>query len=138
MVNHRTALVSQMRGLLLDRGFALAKSITCARRLIPQILANFDNELTAMARDASSSISFETSIDESQCSTRKPNGSFSTGNRVSALPKIKGIGPKTATAIVAAIGDGSEFKNGRHLAAWVGLVPRQFVSVVKVFETEAG
>src|ERR1700730_9878398 len=44
------------------------------------------------------------------------------------IAKIKGVGPKTATAIVAAIGDGSEFKNGRHLAAWVGLVPRQFSS----------
>jgi hypothetical protein len=44
------------------------------------------------------------------------------------IAKIKGIGPKTATTIVAAIGDGSEFKNGRHLAAWVGLVPRQFSS----------
>jgi transposase len=39
------------------------------------------------------------------------------------IARIKGVGPKTATAIVAAIGDGSEFKNGRHLAAWVGLVP---------------
>jgi transposase len=44
------------------------------------------------------------------------------------IARIKGVGPKTATAIVAAIGDGSEFKNGRHLAAWVGLVPRQFSS----------
>ena len=44
------------------------------------------------------------------------------------IAKIKGVGPKTATAIVAAIGDGSEFKNGRHLAAWVGLVPRQHSS----------
>ena len=35
MVNHRTAVVSQMRGLLLDRGFPIAKSITCARRLHP-------------------------------------------------------------------------------------------------------
>ena len=52
MVNHRTAVVSQIRGLLLDRGFAIAKSITRARRLIPEILANFDNELTPMARDA--------------------------------------------------------------------------------------
>jgi transposase len=41
---------------------------------------------------------------------------------------MKGVGPKTATAIIAAIGDGSEFKNGRHLAAWIGLVPRQFSS----------
>ena len=52
MVNHRTAVVSQIRGLLLDRGFAIAKSITRARRLVPDILANFDNELTPMARDA--------------------------------------------------------------------------------------
>ena len=44
------------------------------------------------------------------------------------IAKIKGVGPKTATAIIAAIGDGAEFKNGRHLAAWVGLVPRQFSS----------
>jgi transposase len=44
------------------------------------------------------------------------------------IAKIKGVGPKTATAVVAAIGNGSEFKNGRHLAAWIGLVPRQFSS----------
>ncbi|MCQ0990504.1 IS110 family RNA-guided transposase, partial [Jiella marina] len=44
------------------------------------------------------------------------------------IARIKGVGPKTATAIVAAVGNGAEFKNGRHLAAWVGLVPRQFSS----------
>ena len=44
------------------------------------------------------------------------------------IAKIKGVGPKTATAVVAAIGDGSEFKNGRHFAAWVGLVPRRHSS----------
>jgi transposase len=52
MVNHRTAVVSQIRGLLLDRGFAFAKSITKARRVVPEILADQDNELTAMAREA--------------------------------------------------------------------------------------
>jgi transposase len=40
------------------------------------------------------------------------------------IARIKGVGPKTATAMVAAIGDGADFKNGRHLAAWLGLVPR--------------
>ena len=44
------------------------------------------------------------------------------------IAKIRGIGPKTATAMIAAIGDGSGFKNGRHLAAWLGLVPRQHSS----------
>ena len=44
------------------------------------------------------------------------------------IVRIKGVGPMTATAIVAAIGDGKEFRNGRHLAAWLGHVPRQHSS----------
>ncbi|HIH4876870.1 transposase [Citrobacter braakii] len=44
------------------------------------------------------------------------------------IAKVKGIGPKTATAVVAAIGKGTEFKNGRRFAAWPGLVPRQHSS----------
>src|SRR4030095_13287179 len=52
MVNHRTAVVSQIRGLLLDRGFAFAESITRARRLIPALLSDMTNELTTMAREA--------------------------------------------------------------------------------------
>ena len=52
MVNHRTAVVSQIRGLLLDRGFAMAKSITRARRLIPEFLSDLKNDLTPMAREA--------------------------------------------------------------------------------------
>jgi transposase len=130
MVNHRTAVVSQIRGLLLDRGFAIAKSITRARRLIPDILTNFTNELTPMARDAIGELydlfrdldrriaSFDKKIDEV----------FRNSEICRRIARIKGVGPKTATAIVAAVGDGAEFRNGRHLAAWVGLVPRQFSS----------
>lgn len=44
------------------------------------------------------------------------------------IAKVKGIGPKTVTAIVAAIDKGTEFKNGRHFIAWLGLVPRQHSS----------
>src|SRR5215468_6609102 len=51
MVNHRTAVVSQIRGLLLDRGLAFAKSITRARRTIPALLSYTTNGLTVMARE---------------------------------------------------------------------------------------
>ena len=44
------------------------------------------------------------------------------------IAKVKGIGPKTAKAVVAAISNGQEFKNGRHFAAWPGLLPRQHSS----------
>jgi transposase len=41
------------------------------------------------------------------------------------LDAIPGIGPLTATAIIAAVGNGAAFRKGREFAAWVGLVPRQ-------------
>ena len=42
------------------------------------------------------------------------------------LQAIPGIGPLTATALVAAVGDAAEFRSGRELSAWLGLVPRQY------------
>ena len=45
------------------------------------------------------------------------------------LERIPGIGPLTASALVASIGDAKNLKNGRQLAAWLGLVPRQHSSV---------
>jgi transposase len=130
MVNHRTAVVSQIRGLLLDRGFVIAKSITRARRLVPDILANLDNELSPMARDAIGELyDLFRDLDRRIASfDKKIEEVFLNSETCQRIAKIKGVGPKTATAIVAAIGDGAEFKNGRHLAAWVGLVPRQFSS----------
>lgn len=130
MVNHRTAVVSQIRGLLLDRGFAFAKSITCARRLIPEILDDLENELTAIAREAIYELyDLFRDLDRRIASfDKKIERVFRQSEPCQRIAMIKGVGPKTATAIVAAIGDGTEFKNGRHLAAWVGLVPRQFSS----------
>jgi transposase len=42
--------------------------------------------------------------------------------------RLRGIGPTTASALLASLGGGHEFKNGRQLAAWVGLVPGQYSS----------
>ncbi len=130
MVNHRTAVVSQIRGLLLDRGFAIGKSITRARRAIPEILSDFENELTALAREAIHELyDLFHDLDRRIASfDKKIERVYRASEPCQRIACIKGVGPKTATAIIAAIGDGSEFKNGRHLAAWVGLVPRQHSS----------
>ncbi len=128
MVNHRTAVVSQIRGLLLDRGFAIGKSITRARRIIPEILSDVENEITVLAREALNEL-YDLFRDLDRriiIFDRKIDAVFRDSEVCQRIAKIKGVGPKTA--IVAAVGDGSEFKNGRHLAAWVGLVPRQFSS----------
>ncbi len=130
MVNHRTAVVSQIRGLLLDRGFAIAKSITRARRMIPEILSDLENELTALAREAINELYdlFRDLDRRIGVFDKKIDLVFRASETCQRIAKIKGVGPKTATAMIAAVGDGSEFKNGRHLAAWLGLVPRQHSS----------
>jgi len=78
MVNHRTAVVSQIRGLLLDRGFAFAKSITRARRAIPEILADQDNELAARP------------IPITNGSTSFGSGAASTAQRLLSPTKTRG------------------------------------------------
>lgn len=130
LVNHRTALVSQMRGLLLDRGIAFAKSITRARRMIPEILANAEIGLSAMARDTIAELwDFFCDLDRRvEHFDKKIEAVFRSSEPCQRVARIKGVGPKTATAIVAAVGDASDFRNGRHMAAWLGLVPRQFSS----------
>jgi transposase len=130
LVNHRTALVSQIRGLLLDRGVAFGKSITRARRMIPEILCKTDNGLSAMARETIAELwDFMCDIDRRIVFfDKKIEAVFRASEPCQRIARIKGVGPKTATAIVAAVGDASDFRNGRHMAAWLGLVPRQFSS----------
>ena len=122
MVNHRTAVVSQIRGLLLDRGFAFAKSITRARRIIPEILSDLDNELTDLAREAVGELhDLMLDLDRRIASfDRKIERVFRSSEVCQRIARIKGVGPKTATALIAAIGDGAEFKNGRHLGPSAG------------------
>lgn len=119
-----------MRGLLLDRGVAFGLSITRARREIPRLLseerarlgelfASILEQLFGILVELDSRVKwFDGEIEKV----------FKSSEVCQRISKIRGVGPKTATAIVAAIGDGAEFDNGRHLAAWLGLVPRQHSS----------
>ena len=130
LVNRRTALVSQTRGLLLDRGLAFGLSITRARRVVLRLLT--------MERDRLGDLftSLPEQLFEMLCELdrrvvwldREINRVFRSNEACQRIAKIRGVGPKTATAIVAAIVDGAEFNNGRHLAAWLGLVPKQHSS----------
>ena len=130
LVNHRTALVSQMRGLLLDRGIAFGLSITRARREIPKLLATEREQMGELFSSILEQL-FDMLVQldiRVAWFDREIERVFRQNEACQRIAKIRGIGPKTATAIVAAVGDGSEFKNGRHMAAWLGLVPRQHSS----------
>jgi len=123
LVNHRTALISQMRGLLLDRGIVFAQSATQARRQIPLIVHDPTSDLSPVVRDILRTL-LEL-LRELDARVKVFDQAIARVFRASPvcqrLACIEGVGPKTATAIVAAVGDGREFKNGRHMAAWLGL-----------------
>lgn len=130
LVNHRTAVVCQMRGLLLDRGFAIGPGVKRVRRVVPEILEDAENDLSHLARESIAEL-FDLLRDLDRRVAgfdQRIEAIFEQSELCQRIAPIKGVGPKTATAIVAAIGDGAEFKNGRHFAAWLGLVPRQHSS----------
>lgn len=130
LVNHRTAVVCQIRGLLLDRGIPIGTGITRARQMIPLILEDAENGLSGIMRETIAEL-YDLLRDLDRrvgIFDRRIEDVFRASETCQRIAKIKGVGPKTATTIVAAIGDGSEFQNGRHFAAWLGLIPRQHSS----------
>ena len=130
LVRQRTALINQVRGLLGERGITIAQSPEAFKRAVPAILAQVDGELTIFCRTLMTDLlqavyALEQRIAQSEAWIKSFTKQSSLCQRIIA---IAGVGPITATAIVAAVGDAKEFRNGRHLAAWLGLVPRQYSS----------
>ncbi|EKE79327.1 IS110 family transposase [Idiomarina xiamenensis] len=130
IVNHRIATVNQIRGLLLDRGIVIGKAVSRLRNAVPLILEDASNGLSIRMRRTIAQLyelmrDLDTRI---KYFDKEIEVVFKESETCQRIAKVKGIGPKTATAILAAIGNGSEFKNGRHFAAWLGLVPKQHSS----------
>ena len=94
------------------------------------IIADLANGLTGMTREIIAELcEFLGQIDvRIKAFDRRIEAVFRANAACQRIARICGVGPKTATAVIAAVGDGAEFKNGRHLAAWMGLVPRQHSS----------
>lgn len=98
LVNHRTALVSQMRGILLDRGIGFGQSITRARRMIPVIVADLSNDLTDLSREILGSLlAFLHEIDlRVREFDRRIDRVFRETEACQRIARIRGVGPKTA------------------------------------------
>lgn len=127
LIRERTALVNQTRGLLREYGVFLPVGIRPLRMQLPQVLEDGDNELTALTREiiadqAQRLRELDHRIAEYD---RRIDRCFRASEVCQRLATVPGVGPIAATALVAAVGDIRGFKNGRHLAAWLGLVPRQ-------------
>jgi transposase len=123
----RTAQVNQIRGLLAEFGLVIPVGIRSIERKLPELLEDAENGLSGASRALFARLlthfrTLDRQIDELE----REIGAWHREDTASKrLQQIPGIGPLTASALVASIGDAKTFRNGRQLAAWIGLVPRQ-------------
>jgi len=127
LVKQRTALTNQTRGMLAEYGIIMGKGKKAFRETMPLILEDAENQLTVISRAlfcqlTDEFIEIEDKLIEYDKMIIQENKTNSTCQR---LHGILGVGPITATALYAAVGDAKAFKNGRHFSAWCGLVPKQ-------------
>jgi transposase len=129
-VKARTAQANQIRGLLAEYGIVIAQGIGHIAKRLPEILEDGENNLPGTFRQLLDRLGNHLKELDRQVSALEVQiQSWHRENEASKkLAKIPGIGPITASALVASIGDAKSFENGRQLAAWLGLVPRQHSS----------
>ena len=124
----RTAVVNQMRALLLEHGVVVPVGRVLFGRSLARILEDAENGLTVRMRQIMLRLrerwqALDKQIDEVSTEVRQIASDSELCRRISTVP---GIGPVISSAMIAAIGNGQAFGKGRDLAAWLGLVPRQY------------
>ena len=126
-VARRTAVMNQMRGLLLERGVVIRKGPSYLMAQAQEILAGrsilFSARLCGLLRE------LKQEWDELDRRIERTNAELQhiakQDDACRRLMEVPGVGPLVSTALVAAIGNGVTFRKGRDLSAWLGLVPRQ-------------
>jgi transposase len=130
LVRQRTMLINALRGHCGEFGLVAAQGASKVAELIEVIEDPEDERLPALAREALGSLVEQLRVVQAQIlGLEKKLLVWHRANEASRrLETIPGVGVITATALVATIGDASQFHSGRQLAAWLGLVPRQHSS----------
>ncbi|MCP4317750.1 MAG: IS110 family transposase [Hyphomicrobiales bacterium] len=130
LVRQRTMLINALRGHCGEFGIVVAQGASKVAELIKVIEDPEDARLPTLARAALGSLVDQLRMTQIQIlDLEKRLMAWHRANEASRrLAVIPGVGVITATALVATIGDASQFHSGRQLAAWLGLVPRQHSS----------
>ena len=123
----RTSCINRIRGLLAEFGIAVAQSPEKLLQALPDIIEDASNELSGLAR-----LSIERAreqwreLDEHLAWCDKRIGAhLKDDSQAQCAQAVMGVGPVTASAVVATVGDFRQFKNGAQFGAWLGLTPRQ-------------
>lgn len=125
-IEERTATYNRLRGLLSEFGIVLPQSVERLRHGLGEHL----DELPTMVKPCVSDLlkHADTLSLQIEAYDKYIQQAAKQDARSKQLMQLPGIGPTTASALVASIGNGHDFKNGRQLAAWLGLVSGQYSS----------
>lgn len=126
-VKARTAQANQIRGLLAEYGIAIPQGISHIAKRVPEIIENGENDLPGSFRLLIQRLvdhlkELDRQVGELETEIQRWHRDNAASQKLARIP---GIGPMTASAMVASIGNAKNFKDGRQLAAWLGIVPRQ-------------
>lgn len=126
-VRARTAQANQIRGLLGEMGLVIPQGIAHIAKRVPALLEAGKSDLPTRFRALIERLTehlklLDRQVDEIHRQILAWDRSCSLSQK---LQKVPGVGPLTATALLASVADAHAFKNGRQMAAWLGLVPRQ-------------
>jgi transposase len=128
LVGERTAVANQIRAFLLEYGLAIPVGRTTLLKQLPTILEDAENAVSYLMRALLRQLQvrlqrIQDEIDETTVHIERVAAADLTCRRLRSIP---GVGPLVATALIAAVGNGAHFHRSRDLAAWIGLVPRQY------------
>jgi transposase len=130
LVGERTALINQLRAILLERGIIMPQGRRKLERHLDTLLAGETVPLSTRTRLLVDDLRLEwRELDRRiEVFDAEFAAQARTDETARLLTTIPGIGPLNATALAAAIGNAQTFQRGRDLAAWLGLVPKQMTT----------
>ena len=129
-IKQRTAQANQIRGLLGEYGLVIPLGIASVKRRLPEFLEDAENDLTVLGRELLADLHDELLALDKRVKRYddKLKVAMKNSDAYQRLQTIPGVGPLIASALLMTVGDGTLFKNGRHMAAYLGLVPKQHSS----------
>lgn len=131
VVKARTALVNEIRGLLAEFGVVIdALGVAAVRKALPGFLEDGENGLPGTFRELLLGLYDELLAMEARVAVLNQHVArhADVDERVRQVQQLPGIGPVSASAVLASVGDAKQFTSGRDFAAWLGLVPSQHSS----------
>jgi transposase len=123
----RTACINRIRAMLSEFGLVFAKKTLNLRQALPDAIEDASNELGGLARLAIQRAweNWQELDDHMQWCDERIAAHGKTNAQVHQAEQLMGVGPITASALIAAVGDFKQFKNGAQFGAWMGLCPKQ-------------